>query len=32
MLDPGSFHDGRGGLPPLTGTVHFLRWQLAYAL
>jgi len=32
MLDPGSFHDGRGGLPPLTSTVHFLRWQLAYAL
>ena len=32
MLDPGRFHDGRGGFPPLTSTVHFLRWQLAYAL
>jgi hypothetical protein len=32
MLDPGALHDGRGGLPPLTNTVHFLRWQLAYAL
>ena len=32
MLDPGSSHDGRDGLPPLTDTVHFLRWQLAYAL
>ena len=32
MLDPGSFHDGRGGFPPLASTVHFLRWQLAYAL
>ena len=32
IVDPGSFHDGRGGLPPLTSTIHFLRWQLAYAL
>ena len=32
MLDPGSFHDGRGGLDPLTNIVHFLRWQLACAL
>ena len=32
MLDPGSFHDGRGDFPPLASTVHFLRWQLAYAL
>ena len=32
MLDPGSFHDGRGGLPPVTSIVHFLRWQLSYAL
>ena len=32
MLAPGGFHDGRGGLEPMTSTVHFLRWQLAYAL
>jgi len=32
MLVPGAFHDGRGGLEPMTSTVHFLRWQLAYAL
>jgi len=32
MLAPGSFHDGRHGLAPLTDTVHFLRWQLSYAL
>ncbi len=32
MLIPGGFHDGRGGLDPLTDTVHFLRWQFAYAL
>jgi len=32
MLDPGSFHDGGNGLPPLTDTVHFLRWQITYAL
>ena len=32
MLDPGAFHDGRHGLPPLTGTVHFLRWQVAWTL
>jgi len=32
MLDPGSFHDGRGGLAPLTDIVHFLRWQLTYKL
>ncbi len=32
MLDPGAFHDGRHGLPPLTTTVHFLRWQVAWAL
>lgn len=32
MLAPGSFHDGRHGLPPLTEIAHFLRWQLAYSL
>jgi hypothetical protein len=32
MLLPGSFHDGRGGLPPLTRTVHFLRWQMSVSL
>jgi hypothetical protein len=32
MLVPGGFHDGRGGLKPMTSTVHFLRWQIAYAL
>jgi hypothetical protein len=32
MLAPGRFHDGRHGLPPLTDTVHFLRWQLSYTL
>jgi len=32
MLDPGSFHDGRYGLPALTNPVHFLRWQIAWAL
>jgi hypothetical protein len=32
MLAPGNFHDGRGGLKPMTGTVHFLRWQFTYAL
>jgi len=32
MLDPGSYHDGRYGLPPLTDTVHFLRWQVSWAL
>lgn len=32
MLVPGQFHDGRHGLPPLTDTVHFLRWQLAWSL
>lgn len=32
MLVPGSFHDGRYGLPPMTATVHFLRWQLTLAL
>ncbi|MFH2051134.1 MAG: hypothetical protein ABIK96_01580 [bacterium] len=32
MLDPGSFHDGSNGLPPLTETAHFLRWQLTWAL
>jgi hypothetical protein len=32
MLVPGDFHDGRGGLPPLTQTVHFLRWQFVVAL
>jgi hypothetical protein len=32
MFAPGDFHHGRGGLAPLTSTVHFLRWQLAYAL
>lgn len=32
MLAPGAFHDGRGDLPPLTRTVHFLRWQLSIAL
>jgi len=31
-LVAGCFHDGRGGLEPMTSTVHFLRWQLAYAL
>ncbi len=30
MFDPGSFHDGSNGLPPLTDTIHFLRWQLDY--
>jgi len=32
MLVPGGFHEGRGGLEPMTSTVHFLRWQLTYAL
>jgi len=32
MLVPGEFHDGRHGLPSLTETVHFLRWQIAWAL
>ena len=32
MLVPGGFHDGRGGLKPMTATVHFLRWQIAFAL
>ena len=32
MLAPGGFHDGRGGLKPMTSTVHFLRWQFTYAL
>jgi hypothetical protein len=32
MLVPGDFHDGRGGLEPLTGNVHFLRWQFSYTL
>ena len=31
MLDPGAFHDGRDGLPPLTDTIHFLRWQLNWS-
>jgi len=31
-LDPGSFHDGGNGLPPLTETVHFLRWQVSWSL
>jgi hypothetical protein len=32
MLVPGSFHDGRHGLPPMTRPVHFLRWQLVLSL
>jgi len=32
MLVPGAYHDGRHDLPPLTDTVHFLRWQLAWSL
>jgi hypothetical protein len=32
MLQPGAFHDGRHGLPPLLGAVHFLRWQIAWKL
>ena len=32
MLVPGSFHDGRHNLAPLTDTVHFLRWQISWAL
>ncbi|MCP4573095.1 MAG: hypothetical protein GY838_12130 [bacterium] len=32
MLDPGSYHDGRYGLPALTDTIHFLRWQIAWSL
>ena len=31
MLLPGSYHDGRGALQPLTDTIHFLRWQFTYA-
>ena len=31
-LFPGAFHDGRYGLPPLADTVHFVRWQLVWAL
>lgn len=31
-LQPGAFHDGRHGLPPLTETIHFLRWQIAWSL
>lgn len=29
-LDPGVFHDGRGGLPVLSDPVSFLRWQLEW--
>ncbi|RKZ16596.1 hypothetical protein DRQ53_05965 [bacterium] len=32
MFDPGAFHDGRYGLPAMTSPVHFLRWQLSWAL
>lgn len=32
VLEPGGFHDGRGGLKAMTKAVHFLRWQLSYAL
>jgi hypothetical protein len=32
MLVPGPFHDGGNGLPPLTNTVHFLRWQISWSL
>ena len=32
MLDPGSYHDGRHGLQPMTDTVHFLRWQVMWSL
>ena len=32
MLVPGSFHDGRHDLAPLTDTVHFLRWQVSWSL
>ena len=32
MLAPGEFHDGRHDLPPLTDTVHFLRWQVGWTL
>lgn len=32
MLVPGAFHDGRHDLPPLTRTVHFLRWQMVWSL
>ena len=32
MLVPGDFHDGSNGLPPLTATCNFLRWQVAWSL
>jgi hypothetical protein len=32
VLDPGAYHDGRHGLPPLTDTVYFLRWQVMWSL
>lgn len=31
-LDPGSFHDGENGLPPMDDPVLFLRWQITYTL
>ena len=31
-LVPGSFHDDRYGLPPLTSTIHFFRWEIFWAL
>ncbi len=31
-LHPGEFHDGSQGLPVLDDPVHFLRWQITYAL
>ncbi|MBD3222424.1 hypothetical protein GF314_14410 [bacterium] len=30
-LDPGSFHDGRYGLAPLTDPVSFLRWEISWS-
>ena len=32
MLVPGEFHEDWGRLPPLTQTVHFLRWQVNWTL
>lgn len=32
MLNPGDFHNGDNGLAPVTDTVHFVRWQVSYAL
>ena len=29
-LDPGAFHDGRYGLPPLQDPASFARWEVTY--